>query len=247
MRILDEVAASEDVLGISELARRVGLSKSTVHGLVAALTEEGLLAPAGESKGYHLGPKLVDLGARARDQRLLDIAEAELKRLAADTGETVLFGQLNRLSVRILAARHSPRLLNLSAAIGSSVPLLAGALGKAYAASMPPPLTRAFLHRNTLPPYTDRSITATDVYLQHVAAARERGYATERGEYLSGIAAVAATFTWMGRTYFVWAVGIDANHSDEELHCLGRAVRDAERQIAHQLDHPDRDRAERSA
>src|ERR1700694_3172845 len=78
MKLLDEVAASPGDAGISELARRIGLGKSSVHGLISTLTLEGLLAPSPGGKGYVLGPRLVELGVLAQDRRVSDLSGAAL-------------------------------------------------------------------------------------------------------------------------------------------------------------------------
>jgi DNA-binding IclR family transcriptional regulator len=83
VRVLVAVAASRGSVGISEIARRAGPSKSTVHTLVSALAQEGLLARAEEGKGYLRGPLLVELGGRARDQYLLGVANLALQYLWA--------------------------------------------------------------------------------------------------------------------------------------------------------------------
>ncbi|MBV9278723.1 MAG: IclR family transcriptional regulator [Chloroflexi bacterium] len=245
-RILDVVARSPG-LGVSEIARRAELSKSTAHGLIGALVGQDLLTLAAEGRGYTLGPRLIELGARAGDQRLLAVAEPHLLGLARSTGETVLFGRLAGDRVLILAAHQSERLLTLSAPAGSSVPLLAGALGKAYLAAMARDMAAAYLERTSLPRYTDRSITDREVYLAETRRVAEQGYAMERGEYLRGIAAVAASFAWLGATYFIWSVGIEANHGDADLHRLGGQVAAATGAIARQLDDRGRSAAARSA
>jgi DNA-binding IclR family transcriptional regulator len=226
-KVLHEVSRSDVPLGISEIARATDLNKSTVHGLIAALIEEGFLVATDGAKGYALGPKLLELGIRARDQQLLDVAESELQSLVLSTGETGLFGRLNGNRVVILAKRESSRMLNLSAPVGSSVPAMAGALGKAYLASMPARESRSYLERTVLPSHTDRSITDIGSYLEQVSKATADGYACDRGEYLPGISAVATAFQWLGGTYFVWVVGIDAIYNGAELDQVGEAVREA--------------------
>jgi DNA-binding IclR family transcriptional regulator len=230
-RVLGVVSRADMALGISEIARATGLNKSTVHGLIAALVEEGFLVATDGTKGYALGPKLLELGIRARDQRLLDVAESELQGLVLRTGETGLFGRLNGNRVVIVARRESSRMLNLSAPVGSSVPAMAGALGKAYVATMDTNESRAYLERTVLPSYTDRSVTDIGTYLQQANKAVGNGYATDRGEYLPGISAAASAFRWLGGTYFVWVVGIDAIYNGVELGQLGEAVRETAQDI----------------
>jgi DNA-binding IclR family transcriptional regulator len=231
VRILEVVSTFPEAMGISDIARSLGLSKSTVHGIVSTLVAEGFLTSVSGGKLYGLGPRLLELGTRARDQRLLDAAEAELQYLVERSGQTALFGRRQGNGVVILARRESLRSLNLSAPVGLHVPLMAGSLGKAYLASTPPSLAKGFLERNVLPRFTERSITDVSVYLRQVHQAREAAYALERGEYLPGICAVASAFPWLDGTYFVWTVGIDANYDDAELRQIGTMVSDAAAEI----------------
>jgi DNA-binding IclR family transcriptional regulator len=236
VRILEAVSSYPEAMGISDIARRLGLSKSTVHGIVGTLVDEGFLASGNGGKLYSLGPRLLQLGTRARDQRLLDVAEAELQQLVARSGQTALFGRRHGNGVVILSRGESPRSLNLSAPVGLHIPLMAGSLGKAYLASTPPSLARAFVERNVLPRFTERSLTDVSVYLRQVQQAREAGYALDRGEYLPGICAVASAFPWLDGTYFVWTVGIDANYDDAELDQIGTIVGDAAVEILDSLE-----------
>jgi IclR family transcriptional regulator, KDG regulon repressor len=231
--ILDVVAEATDPPGVSEIARRTGLSKSSAHAVLSALAEEGLVDVV--RGGYRLGSRLTALGMRARDQRLHDVAEAILDTLAAATGETAFFGRVEGSKVRILARAVSGRSLRLSAPIGSSVPVLAGALGKAYLSTLPEKDAAAFLAMHPPERYTVDSLIEADVYLDAVRGAKQRGVAMERGEYLSGVVAAAAPIQWSSSTYLLWVVGIGASMDESGLDTLGLKVRDAARTIGHGL------------
>src|ERR1700754_2810472 len=87
-RLLKEFSRTDRELGVSELARRLGLATSTVHRMLATLAAERLLARA--PTGYRLGLAVFDLGASVVPR--LDLHEAALPAMAmlrASTGETV--------------------------------------------------------------------------------------------------------------------------------------------------------------
>jgi DNA-binding IclR family transcriptional regulator len=88
--ILDFLAGRpEDRFGVSELARRLGLSKPTCLGIVTALTDAGYLVRDGADKTYRLGPSLITLGHRAQESmRISPAAREELRRLSATFGVT---------------------------------------------------------------------------------------------------------------------------------------------------------------
>jgi DNA-binding IclR family transcriptional regulator len=233
-RILEAVS-TDGAAGVSEIARRTGLSKSTVHGLLSALVAERFLVGESPTRSYRLGPRLLELGMRSRDQMLLQTAESQLQELVERNGETALFGRLEGGEVLILALEDSPRSLNLSAQAGARVPLMAGALGKAYLASLPEGEGRLFLQHIALPSYTDRSVKDIRSYLDEVRKASDIGYAVDRGEYLAGVSAVAASFPWFGSYYFLWIVQIEARQGRVELEQLGAEVQNAVREMEERL------------
>lgn len=88
--VLDYLADHpEERFGVSELARRLGLSKPTCLGIVTALTDAGYLVRDGADKTYRLGPSLITLGHRAQESmRISPAAREELRRLSARFGVT---------------------------------------------------------------------------------------------------------------------------------------------------------------
>jgi DNA-binding IclR family transcriptional regulator len=224
MRVLEAVGSAPRPTGVSELARRVGFGKSTVHALIASLTAEGLLSPSRDQRGYVLGPRLVELGLLAGDRRLSALAVAGVSRLTEATDETAFFGRLEGDRVRILARQESAKPLKLSAPVGSTLPASAGALGLVHLSLLDETEVNRRLVAYGLARFTDKSTTDPEHYRRRVEKVRNTGFAVERGEYLHGIAAAAAAFSWNDQTYFLWVVGIDAAHADAELESLGAAV-----------------------
>ncbi len=86
--ILDYLAGRpEERLGVSELARRLGLSKPTCLGIATSLTEAGYLVRDAADKTYRLGPSLITLGHRAQESlRVSPAAREELRRLSERFG-----------------------------------------------------------------------------------------------------------------------------------------------------------------
>src|ERR671910_3437644 len=91
VRILDFLAGRpEERFGVSDLARRLGLSKPTCLGIVTSLTDAGYLVRDPGDKTYRLGPSLITLGHKAQESlRVSPAARDELRRLSARFGVTV--------------------------------------------------------------------------------------------------------------------------------------------------------------
>lgn len=82
-------------LGVTELARELGLSKAVVHRILRSLTARGFLQVDAGSRTYRLGPAAVALGARAlRDLDMRSVARPVLQQLRDRTGETTTLSEL---------------------------------------------------------------------------------------------------------------------------------------------------------
>jgi DNA-binding IclR family transcriptional regulator len=88
--VLDFLASNpHDRFGLSELSRRLGLSKPTCLGIVTALTESDYLVRDNQDKTYRLGPALITLGHTAQESMRVDpAAREELRRLSSTLGTT---------------------------------------------------------------------------------------------------------------------------------------------------------------
>src|SRR6185312_7287278 len=127
--VIDVVAAGPIKLG--DLATRLGLTRSTTHRLASALTDRRYLSFVPHS-GYSLGPKLLELGFRVRDELDLPrVAAPHLERLALLTEDTVHLGVLDRGRVLYLDKIPGKRRINISSRIGELQPVTSTGLGKA--------------------------------------------------------------------------------------------------------------------
>jgi DNA-binding IclR family transcriptional regulator len=234
VRVLEAVAEQDRPLGVSEIGRRTGLSKSTVHALVGSLLREGLLEGGTADGGYRLGHRLISLSQRAKDSAVVERAQARLRALARRTDETVFLGKLVGDRVSVLDREESARSLNLSAPVGSSIPVLAGALGKAYLGEIGAEAARSYVSQRELPQFTEASIVSPERLLSDARQAASRGYALDRGEYLPGVAAAACCFSWEGSAYFLWIVRIERS-TGTDLDTLGLLVQEAARSLQRSL------------
>lgn len=117
-RLLAELNAA-DVLGISELARRIGASKGTVRDILLTLEMHGMVARDGVGRFHTI---------RQRD--LVSLATPGLSALMSETGQTAILGIVRDGQLEIVARAEPASDLHMSAPIGRRIPLNAGAHGK---------------------------------------------------------------------------------------------------------------------
>lgn len=188
--ILDAFDARSGRLGLSELARRTGLAKTTVHRVAGEMVEVGLLVRHGS--GYELGPLLFEFGERVPHTRTLRLAAAPyLEDLAASTGETVLLGVPGDHEVLFMEKYFGRRGGGRAATqVEGRVPLHCSASGKVFLAFGAADVTE--LAAGALRRCTAWTVTDPERLRSQVAGIRDRGYAIERQELETGYGAVAA-------------------------------------------------------
>ena len=171
LALLDELAASDTDLGVSELARRIGVNASTASRLLATLERDGYVArdPRGP---YRLGLKLVALADRALARLdIRELARPSLEELVVATGETATLsvpGEHAAVTVDFVPSASS---VSSVARLGRPSIAHATAAGKvmlAFAFGDDPLAAAGELAR-----YTDRTITDPAVLGRELDAVRE--------------------------------------------------------------------------
>ncbi|MBP1705475.1 MAG: helix-turn-helix protein [Chloroflexi bacterium] len=177
--------------GVTELARRLGLHKSTASRLLATLQRRGLVEQDEETGRYRLGLVVLRLAERAEQTLdLRGIALPELERLARAARETVSLAVMRDDATLTVAQVDGPNLAAVADWTGRTIPLHCVASGKIFLSALPERDVLR-LHRQGLAAATDRTITGLEPLLEELARVRRRGYATCFGEWQAGSNAVA--------------------------------------------------------
>jgi DNA-binding IclR family transcriptional regulator len=192
IRLLTSFSGEEDELGITTLASRLRLAKSTVHRLASTLTGAGFLEQNRDTGKYRLGMALFELGALVR--RRMDVANEsrpKLRELLEKTGETVQMGVVDHLSVLYVYEMESPRAIRMAAAVGGRAPLHCTAVGKVLLAYQPEDFVERVL-QSGLTAYTARTVTRREAILAMLSEVRSREHAIDDEESEPGLRAIAA-------------------------------------------------------
>lgn len=232
-RILQSISRHPQGRTISELSQQLGISKSTVHGIIAALEELGAVIRGPDARRFRLGATLFELGRTAYSRiDVKDVARPFMEQLMRTTRETVFLGIRNRDHVTILDTVESMNDLKITSPIGTTIPLLAGAVGKIFLADMEPQQVGAMLE-NGLPRFTGRTITDPAQYRRQLQQARQTGHAVDDEEYISGVRAVAAPIRSNGNLLAaVWVVGFTPSMGDAKLQIVALETRTAAEHIS---------------
>jgi DNA-binding IclR family transcriptional regulator len=173
-------------LGVTEIARSLGVHKSTASRLAATLERTGFLARSG--KRYRLGVEIIRLGSVAlRSTDLVARVQPAMEKLSQRTGETINLAVPAGPDILNVAELPSTYILSCSGGwIGRRTTPHAVANGKVLLAygAIPVP---AHLER-----YTEHTITTAEALDEELAAVRRAGYAKAVAELEDGLVAVAS-------------------------------------------------------
>jgi len=234
--VIDVVAAGPIRLG--DLASRLGLTRSTAHRLASALIDRRYLSFAPQS-GYSLGPRLLELGFRVRDELDLPrIAAPHLQRLALLTEDTVHLGVLDRGRVLYLDKITGRRRINISSRIGELRPVTSTALGKALLLDLEEDtwlgFFRAERHESGRPGTRRRVEISQQEWLARMRGYAQAGYAFDLEENEDQIRCVAAPVRDVGG-HIIAAISVSSAAqymSDHRMQALSKDVMAAAHRIS---------------
>ncbi|MHB8621269.1 MAG: IclR family transcriptional regulator [Chloroflexota bacterium] len=183
--VLYELSRCEDAIGVREMSRRVGASKSTTQRIMTTLEGRSLLTRSNAGEKYRLGPGVVQLAAGALERgETIATVMPFMTALRDETGETVcLHGHVEwkRITLAQVESRHELRWIQQ---IGVPRPLHRGASSKCVMASLPPADQHIVMDREEV---VDR-----EALLQELRSIRASGWAVSREDRVPGGAAIAA-------------------------------------------------------
>lgn len=191
--ILDRLANSKNGASASEIARELGVNRSTVFRLMETLMQEGYVRQDTRTKRYYLTMKVFSLGSRLLDQ--MDIrtsARGVLEALQKETGHTIHLGLRDLNEVVYIDKISGTNPIQMYSMIGRRAPLYCTGVGKAILAFLKDAEIEAFLQEVKLVKFTPNTITEPEGLWEEIKRIRSQGYALDLEEHEVGIRCVAA-------------------------------------------------------
>jgi DNA-binding IclR family transcriptional regulator len=192
IRLLKAFSEDEVEIGVSALAQKLKVAKSTVHRLAVTLVAEGLLEQNPETERYRLGIGLFGLGTLVRRRmNLSNEARPYLFDLRKHTGETILLGIPTDTQVMHVYDLESPQALGIKSDLGARKPAHCTAVGRAIFAFAPEETIEKLLS-GPLERRTAHTVIDPARLREILAEVRQRGFAIEDEESEPGIRVIAA-------------------------------------------------------
>jgi IclR family transcriptional regulator, acetate operon repressor len=235
-RVLEAVAEAQPV-GLSELARSVGLPKSTVQRVLLTLQEVGWLRPTESTPTrWQLTYRVVAVVGRAGGgESLREIALPVMNDLQLATTETIHLAAPDGDALVLVERLDTPHRLRAFLAVGERIALHASATGLAYLSACSQDYVDDYLSGPLLAQTPD-TMTDPGLIRQTLADIRERGYSLNVGGLSAGISSLGAPI--VDSKVPVAALSISGPSSRivaERFDELGAQVRDAAARISRAL------------
>lgn len=235
--VLRLIVGSNRSLGVTEIAKALSLSKSTVFGILKALQDTGFVTKSKTTKKYAIGQELFKLSKMVLQGDVVTmIARPFLEKLVELVDESVFLCAREENVVRVLDTIETNKKLKISSPIGTKFPITSAVFCKVFLSPMDDKDIRNFLKEQGLPKYTENSITDIDRFLTEIAKVRERGYSIDLEEYLVGTRGIATLIHSKG--YPLTSIGIlgfTGSMNEDKMNGMVKHLMNTAREISERL------------
>lgn len=235
LAILEKLTSLKDGMGVSELSRELGLTKSNTFRLLQTLSTLGYVRREPD-KTYAATLKTWQVGRSVVENLNLRAAASQMLRYLSDeTKETIYLAVRDGLSIIYIDKIESTKPIRSWNPIGGTAPIYCVGTGKAILAADYDLLREQLAE--ALEPYTDRTITDLDSLDRDMAETRLRGYAIDTGEFRPNIFSFGAVIALPnGETVGALGVSVpDVNLRDGDIERIGAHVQHAARAVSENL------------
>jgi DNA-binding IclR family transcriptional regulator len=182
-----------DEMSLSEMARRIGVSRSSAFRLVHTLQRLGYLEREDETKNYRLGARVMTLGySFLASKDIAELARPDLQRLRTATRCSTHLGILDGAEVIYIArfAAHKP--VSAMISVGARVPAHATTMGRIILAHKPAAYIKEHFGARALTKFSEHTPVTLDQLMAVLEADRRRGYVISHSNFEAGVASIAA-------------------------------------------------------
>lgn len=191
--LVEVLSRKAEPVGVSALARELGLTKSNVHRLLETLRAQGYVRRHESEGRYELTLKLWLVGVAVHARLDLGrVALPSMRELADASEESVNLSMRDGDEVVYVAAVEGRNPIRAVFKVGDRRPIYCTATGKLLLAHLPDDAVRGYCERVTMQRFTRRTLTDYPSLVREMAAIRRQGCAYNLGEWRDSVSGVAA-------------------------------------------------------
>ena len=235
--ILDCFSEEKKELKLSEISERLGLNKSTVHGIISTLKYHGFISQDEETQKYKLGIRFVQFGDLViNSMNIRNAAVPVIDAVCEKIEETVHVAMLDGLDVVWIEKRECTKSIKTSTKIGARLPAYTTADGKIIICYQNKDKIKNYLPKR-IPQYTNNTITNKSEFIKKLEEMKKNGYAIDNEEYVEGLKCVAAPiFDHDGKVRFsLSTTGPAFRMNEERIKELIVIIKEAANEISHRI------------
>jgi IclR family KDG regulon transcriptional repressor len=182
--ILENLTGPDDELGVTELAKRLGLHKNNIVRLLGTLEARGYVEQNRLTGNYRLGLKIFELGQSfVTHLQLVQEARPVLEKIVATCNESAYLAVLQNGDVVYLDGVETSQPVRVTPRIGWRVKAYCTAVGKVQLAFTKPEELNHIYGSISLVSYTEKTITDMAMLKSHLSGVAEQGYAIDSEEF----------------------------------------------------------------
>ena len=192
LRTLEHLAQSRRSVGVTELADKLGTTKTRVHRHLRTLVQQGYVTQASQTGRYQVGMRLISLGRHVAEGTDLSVAaQPHLRQLCDLLGQSCVLSQFEQGGARVVLALSGRSPIEIGVKPGSVLSFHNSAQGKVMLAFAEAE-DRARVLAGPMPAATSVTITQPAALDAELAVIRDRGWAVAPNESAMGLNALAA-------------------------------------------------------
>lgn len=237
--ILEMIAFSQEEIGVSQIATRLGIGKGAAFRHLKTLTERSYVSQNPATTRYRLGHQAYVVGRLAPARvDLAAVAEPHLRALRDELGQSVVLTAPTEQGALVLTTVLGTSPVEIGVRPGSQLSYHASAQGQVIAAFSRRPL-RERVGSDPLDAFTDHTITSYDALSREIERVRQRGWASAPQQTMLGLNAVAAPIfedgpDCVGSVAIVGSIQfVPAEPAAAQVEALLRTARDISRSLGH--------------
>lgn len=191
--ILELLSVEKEGLGVTDIGKRLGLHKSTVHRILSAMAERGYIEKIPDKSVYKIGLKLVEISSiYLNSVELKTEARPYLWELTSKMNQTTHLAILDGIDAVYLDKVDVIQNMRLYSQIGRRIPVYCSALGKSLLSGLPDGKLTELLARCKFIKYTENTILNKEEVFKQIIRTRSKGWSVDDEEHEAGIRCIAS-------------------------------------------------------
>ncbi len=194
LAVINSFAKERRAQTLSEVAKHTGLTRATARRVLLTLAELGYVHQS--SRSFTLTPKVLDLGYSFLSSfRVVELAQQPMERLVEEVRESSSMSVLDGSEIVYVARVPTARIMTISLALGSRLPVYPTSMGRVLLAGRPDEEIEEYISVTEMRRLTSHTVSESDEFREILQRVRAQGYALVDQELEEGVRSIAAPIT----------------------------------------------------